>query len=335
MRVFSFARQYPALLFPGASDRSPDYLVPQDLDAEFSIDSINPLTWMQTSTAIRRFAPDVVIAPMWTFFLAPCTSAILSRLRCPIVGVVHNVADHDANRLAALLSSVLVRRASAYVTHTRELAQGIARIVPNAHVTVHPHPVFDYPSPQGTLGKRAELELLMFGLVRPYKGVDILLEALAACRKKSVMLSIVGESWQSRDELREAVARHGLQDRVELVLRYVSDVEAAEYFARADVVVLPYRSVTGSGVLPLAFHYGKAVAASDLPGFRELLSDEVQGWLTPVGDAQALARTIDERLSRTAALGMTSAIAAARQRLSFDHFANAVLEASRVPRNPS
>lgn len=328
VRVYSFSRQYPALLFPGSSDRSPDSLKASDLNVEFSIDSMNPLTWWQTTSALRRFAPEVVIAPMWTFFLAPCTSFILARVKCPIVGVVHNVADHDSNRAAALISALLIRRASAYVTHTRDLAQGIERLVPGARVVVHPHPVFEYPVASAPPGKRAELELLMFGLLRPYKGVEVVLEAMAKCRKTSVMLSIVGESWQSEAALRALVVQRGLEGRVELVLRYVSDSEAADYFARADVVVLPYLSVTGSGVLPLAFHYGKPVAASDLAGFRELVRDGENGWLVPPGDAAALARVIDERLSRAVATGMAPAIAETRRQLSFEHFADAVLEAA-------
>lgn len=324
-RVYSFSRQYPALLFPGSSDRASDARAPSDLHVEFSVDSLNPLTWWQTVRALRRFAPELIVAPMWTFFLVPCTSAILASARCPIVGVVHNVADHDSNRAAALVSSLLIRRASVYVTHTRDLEQSIRRLVPSARVVVHPHPVFDYPLARHVPAKRADLELLMFGLLRPYKGVDVLLDALALIPNQSVMLSVVGESWQSESELRDLIARRGLADRVELVLRYVDDEQAAEYFARADAVVLPYRSVTGSGVLPLAFHYGKPVVASDLPGFRELLTDGENGWLVPAGDAAALAHTIQTRVSRAGAVAMAPAIAAARERLSFDHFADAVL----------
>jgi glycosyltransferase involved in cell wall biosynthesis len=255
-------------------------------------------------------------------------TAILARQRCAIVGIVHNVADHDARRISSWVSSLPIRRASGFVTHTQDLAASVRRIVPGARVEVHHHPIFDYPAPRGTLPKRADLELLMFGLIRPYKGLDVLLDALAACRKKALMLSVVGESWQNDAELRESIAQKGLEDRVELVARYVSDLEAAEYFARADVVVLPYRSVTGSGVLPLAFHYGKAVAASDLPGFRELLVNGETGWLLPVGDPTALARVIDEQISRKSAIDMTPAISEARRRLSFDHFADTVLEAA-------
>jgi D-inositol-3-phosphate glycosyltransferase len=328
VRVYSFSRQYPAILFPGDSDRASDCRAPTDLDVTYSIDSINPLTWLSTARQLRAFRPDLLVMPLWTFFLAPCSSALLTSVGCANIAVVHNVADHDSSRLRAALSTFAIHRADSFITHTGELAAGIRRIVPEARVSVHPHPVFDYPAPRGVLPRRAELELLMFGLIRPYKGLDVLLEALARCGRSSVMLSVVGESWESESELRALIARLGIDGKVELVLRYVSDAEAAEYFARADVVVLPYRSVTGSGVLPLAFFYGKPVAASDLPGFREMIRDERDGWLVPAGDAVALARVIDDKLSSDAAAAMAPEVQAARQRLSFDHFAGALLQAA-------
>jgi glycosyltransferase involved in cell wall biosynthesis len=327
VRVYSFSRQYPAWLFPGESDRASDASVPRDLDASFSIDSLNPLSWLRVAREIRAYGPDLVIAPAWTFFLSPCLTAILSKVRCPIVAVVHNVSDHDGGRVRSLISAMQLQRASAHVTHTRELAAGITRIIPDAHVIVHPHPIFEYPAARRTLPARAELELLMFGLIRPYKGLDVLLEAIARCAKPSLMLSVVGEPWQDPASIRAQVERLGLEGKVDLVLRYVPDAEAAEYFERADVVVLPYRSVTGSGVVPLAWHYGKPVVASDLPGFSELVSHGDNGWLVPPGDVSELARTLAEKVDRSTAASMQPRIRQMRSELTFEHFAEATLGA--------
>lgn len=327
VRVYSFSRQYPAWLFPGESDRATDASVPRDLDATFSIDSLNPISWVRVAREIRAYNPTLVIAPAWTFFLSPCLTAILSQIRCPVVAVVHNVSDHDGGRVRSLISAMQLRQASAHVTHTRELAASIARLVPDAHVVVHPHPIFEYPAARRTLPARAELELLMFGLIRPYKGLDVLLEALARCAKPSLMLSVVGESWLDHAGIRDHVERLGLKGKVDLVLRYVPDAEAAEYFERADVVVLPYRSVTGSGVLPLACHYGKPVVASDLPGFRELVSHGEDGWLVPPGDVTGLARTLAEDVDRSTAASMQPRIRQRRRELTFEHFAEATVEA--------
>jgi glycosyltransferase involved in cell wall biosynthesis len=332
--VYSFSRQYPALLFPGESDRASDAKVPADLDTRFCIDSVNPLSWLGVARDIRATRPDLVVVPMWTFFLAPCLTALLAGMRCPVIAVVHNVVDHEAGRLRALVSALPLRRADAYVTHTEALAHSIRQLISGARVVVHPHPVFDYPAAVGALPRRAPLELLMFGLLRPYKGLDVLLEALAACKTRSPKLSVVGECWQSPAIIQQQVARLDLEHRVELVLRYVPDAEAAEYFQRADIVMLPYRTVTGSGVLPLAFHYERPVVASDLPGFRELIAERRTGWLVPPGDPAALARLIDEELSRETAIAMQQNVRDTRRRLSFDHFASTLLGAAGIQHEP-
>jgi len=168
----------------------------------------------------------------------------------------------------------------------------------------------------------------MFGIVRAYKGLDVLLRGLSLSKRASVKLSVVGEVWQDAGDVRRLVTDLGIEQKVELVLRYVGDAEAAEYFARADVVVLPYRSVTGSGVLPLAFYYGKAVAVSRLPGFLDLVCERETGWVVPVGDATAWANAIDHTLSADAARTMRPRIEMVRQRLSFDSFAEVVLRTS-------
>jgi D-inositol-3-phosphate glycosyltransferase len=331
VRVFSFSRQYPVRLFPGESDRAADARPPSDLDVRYIIDSVNPLTWLQAAREVTAFHPQLVIAPAWTFFLAPCLAAVLGHVRFwqgpPVVSVVHNVADHEGGALKAFSSNVQLRQASAYVTHTRELAAGIRQVVPDASVEVCVHPVFDYPMALGKLPKRAELELLMFGLLRPYKGLDVLLEALARLPARSLRLSVVGEAWQDLAEMQASITRLGLNERVELVPRHVSDAEAAEYFARADAVVLPYRAVTGSGVLPLAFHYGKPVVVSQLPGFLELVEEGRTGWSFPVGDAQALAQLLEQHVTRSAAAALTQRIEQVRRVWSFERFAEVVLRA--------
>jgi len=328
VKVVSFSRQYPAALFPGESDRASDTRLPADLDLDMSLDSLNPLSWARAVETVRQFRPQLVLAPAWTFFLAPCFAWVLRQLRrhgCRVVALVHNVADHDANLLRKRLSSWQLHQADAYLTHTRELAAEIARMVPGAQIEVFPHPVFEYPQPSGSLPRRAELELLMFGIVRAYKGLDVLLRSLALSQRPSVKLSVVGELWPDAGDVRRLAADLGIEHKLELALHYVPDAEAAEYFARADVVMLPYRSVTGSGVLPLAFYYGKPVAASRLPGFAELVREGETGWLLPPGDAEAWADAIDRDLSAEAARAMSSGIQAARQRLSFDGFAELVL----------
>jgi glycosyltransferase involved in cell wall biosynthesis len=199
--------------------------------------------------------------------------------------------------------------------------------VPGLPTRVCPHPLYDdYPAAAGSLPRRAGLELLFFGLVRPYKGLDLLLDALALCPDVDLHLSIVGEFWSGLDAARERIARAGLESRVELVPRHVSDAEAAEYFARADALVAPYRAASGSGVLALAQWYGVPVIASDVAGLAEAVDDGRTGWLFPAGDAQALADVLRHRASRAAAQAMAGELAALRDSLTWRRLAEAVLQ---------
>ncbi|HVZ32194.1 MAG TPA: glycosyltransferase, partial [Polyangiaceae bacterium] len=312
-----------------------DRKAPESFEVRYLIDSLSPLTWRRAALEIERVAPDLVVAPVWTFFLAPCLAAMLAYLRwrgIRVASVVHNAADHDMGRWRAALISCQLRQADIHVTHTPALAAAIRKAVPTARVQVCTHPVFCYPKAHGTLPRRAELELLMFGLLRPYKGLDVLLQALALLEQRSAMLSVVGENWQDMHAIRAQVARLRLENRVEFVPRYVSDEETAEYFSRADAVVLPYRSVTGSGVLPLAFHFGKPVVVSRLSGLFELVEEGRTGWIVPPGDPIALAKTLEHEVSQSVAFEMRPHIERAQVPWTFEHFAEVLLQAAELPR---
>jgi glycosyltransferase involved in cell wall biosynthesis len=144
------------------------------------------------------------------------------------------------------------------------------------------------------LPRRAPLELLFFGLVRPYKGLDTLLRALAIVGQDKVRLTVAGEFWSGLEETRRQISDAQLDSIVDIIPRYVSDEEAAELFARADAVVAPYLTASGSGVLALAHHYARPVVASDILTMREAIDDGRTGWLFPVGDAAALASLLTE-----------------------------------------
>lgn len=297
LRVWSFKRQYPRFLYPGGSEQSEGFAAGA-IEARAGLDGSNPLTWRRTLREIAAWQPDLVVLPVWTFFLAPALGWIARGLRrsgTETVMVVHNAFDHETAAWKARLSLWQLRQADRFVTHNAALAEVLAQHFAGRPIGVFPHPVFDdFPAPTGALPRAAGIEFLFFGLVRPYKGLDILLEAFARSGRQDARLTIVGEFWRGEDETRALIERLGIADRVDLVARFVTDAEAAEYFQRADVVVLPYRSVTGSGVIPTAYHYGRAVIASDLPGLADVVRDGETGWLVPADDVAALGDILAE-----------------------------------------
>lgn len=297
LTTLSFSRQYPAWLYPGESDRDPEHAGHAEPGVDYVLDPLKPATWRDAVRRLVHAGVEGVIVTWWTVFFAPCFAclkrALMSR-DIPVVFLCHNVVDHDAATYKRLISGMVLAGANGYAVHSRGEAERLARLVPGPDVAVHRHPLYDqYPEATGILPRRAEIELLFFGFVRPYKGVDVLLEAIAAVRREDVRLSIVGEFWQKEDATRARITALGLGARVDLVPRFVGEQEAAEYFARADLVVLPYRHATGSGIVAMAYHYGKPVLATRVGGLPESVTHSRTGYLVESGSAAALAKAID------------------------------------------
>ena len=304
VNAVSFSCLYPRWLYPGESDTDKNASASTAFKTSFEINSLNPFNWKVVAKRIIADKPDLAIIPAWTFFVAPCLSAIAGRLRAhmiPVQTVVHNVADHEGAAWKAAMLRSQLRQSSKCITHTQQLASEVRQAIPGMDVSVAAHPIYDdYPKAKGRLEKRAGIELLMFGLVRPYKGVDIALRALAQSRRRDIRLSIVGEFWNGLSETQDLIRKLQLCDQVDLIPRHVSDEEAAEYFARSDAMLLPYRSASASGVLALAQHYCKPVIASDLPAFSASIQDGKTGWGFPAGDVSGLGQLLRDRVTRTA-----------------------------------
>jgi glycosyltransferase involved in cell wall biosynthesis len=161
------------------------------------------------------------------------------------------------------------------------------------------------------------------------KGLDVALRGLAAAQDPNIRLTVVGEFWEGLREMKALIDRLGLKEQVEMVPRFVSDAEAAEYFARADVVLLPYRAVSGSGVVPVAYRYEKPVIVTDLPGLVEVVDDQETGWIVPNEDARALGRLLAREVTAQSAGAMQGHIAHKRKHMTWSKFAEAVLDAGK------
>jgi glycosyltransferase involved in cell wall biosynthesis len=254
-------------------------------------------------------------------------AALLAR-GVPRVFTSHNVLRRGAGRLREQGARRMVAASDAVVVHT---AAGAREIVARygadpARVKTIPHGAFDYltkqPHEQPLPPELAAVEgpvILCFGVLRPYKGVDVLIEAFDGI--EGAELWVVGRPWMDVEPLRAAAARVG--DTVRFVDRFVAEDELPAYFRRADVVALPYRDIDQSGVLYTALAFGKAIVASSIGGFAEVAEDH--GALVPVppGDPDALRTALATLVSDPAARAAqeTHAAAAAAGPYSWDEAA--------------
>lgn len=326
----SFRRQYPRYLYPGKSDRDPEYVGHAEKGVQYVIDSFNPVTWIKACRILTGCSPKLVIIIWCTFFGAPYLGFMARYFRkrgVQVMFLCHNVIDHEAASWKVKISRMALSQGSIFCVHANRERERLGRLVPGAQVMVHPHPIYDhFPPAKANLRRRAKLELLFFGFVRRYKGLDVLVEALSLLKEEDIFLSVVGEWWERDAALLNILKNARLQSRVEIVDRYVSGDEAANYFSRADVVVLPYRSATGTGIIPLAYHYGKPVIAARTGGIPEVVMDGVSGRLFEPENPRALAEVIREFL-HTEPDRMRGGVQRVAEHMTWDSLAECVLKA--------
>jgi len=279
----------------------------------------------------RRHARGADVVHWQWLTVQPLDVALLPSIR-PQVLTAHDIIPREPRRGQIAATRRLVARMDAVVAHSEHGAERLRGElgVPADRVHVIPHGAFDYltrqpgerPLPDELAAVKGPV-VLFFGLLRPYKGLDVLLEAFREI--EGAELWVVGMPRMPLEPLREAAARAA--SPVRFVDRFVTDPEIPAYFRRADLVVLPYREIDQSGVLYTALAFGKPMVLSEVGGFPELAEQHGAARLVPPGDASALRNAIDQLLRDEPArreLAEAAAHAAAGP-FSWDHIAERTL----------
>jgi glycosyltransferase involved in cell wall biosynthesis len=328
--LYSFKRQYPRWLFPGRTDRDPSVLK-LDAECEYTLDSLNPLTWWATAEAIRARRPDVLILQWWVPFFAPMwivLARVARQAGVRILFICHNVLPHESRLWDVWLTRQTLGLGDGFVVPSQEEKVRLLALLPGRRVEVAPHPIYDMFASQTIPCDEARRRLalpplapilLFFGFVREYKGLRYLLEALPAIRTEfaDIQLLIVGEFWQDKQTYLDQIERLDIARNVVVVDRYVSNEEVPIFFAAADVVALPYTDVTQSGVVQLAFGFGLPVITTWVGGLAEVVADGETGLLVPPGDCDALAEGVKRYFREELKVRMTEAIQRIRGRFEW------------------
>ncbi len=327
-------RQYPSRLFPGHRDRDPAACPKLDCATPI-LDPFAPTSWPRARAAARSVRADAWIFPYWTWPWAGLWRFLLAdRERPPTVAVVHNLEDHDAGLPAQLAARIVLARCDGAFTHARALARVLGTT--GLGLAVGSHPLPPPTSAAATLGRRearAALGLpeegriaLFLGLIRPYKGVDRLVEAAALSGASDWSILVAGEPWGREGErLQRQVRRLGLGGRVLLRLGWVAEELVAAYLAAADVLVLPYRRASQSAVAPMALAAGLPVVCSAVGGLPEVVENGVSGLLVGAGEPAELAAAL-ARLDRTELERLAVGARRRAGELTWDGYAGALEE---------
>jgi glycosyltransferase involved in cell wall biosynthesis len=302
IQVYTYDRQYPTWLYPGRSQMDPAAPL-AEVKAKRWLIPWWPVTWWKVQQDWAIWRPEVAVFQWWVPFMAPMTTWLASRARrlnTRVVMICHNVLPHERSRLDAALVRMTLSKADRLIVHSEDERRRARQLNLAGSIEVTPLPTYSAFSSAAWSKERARAAIgiegrvvLFFGLVRPYKGLSDLLDALPAVLAEfDVTLLVVGEIWGKSEPYRSRVKTLGLESRVRFVDRYVSNDEVAMYFAACDLAILPYREATGSAVLQLAFGLGVPVVATRTGGMGEVVEDGVTGFLVEPGDSDGLSQAI-------------------------------------------
>ena len=305
--IKTFTLQYPSLLFPGESQTvaTPP---PADLRICRCVNTMNPLNWVRVGRRIRRERPDFVLMKYWTPFMAPCFGTIARIARgnghTKVLCQIDNVEPHEHHLTDKPFNRYYLHSVDGFV-YMSEQVHSELRAYSEAPALFSPHPLFE------NFGERVERSeacvrlgldpanryVLFFGLIRDYKGLDLLLDAWAQLRRagrtEGRRLIVAGEFYTAREPYLNRIADNGLQDEVLLHDRFIPDDDVKYYFSAADFVVQPYKTATQSGVTQIAYQFCVPMVVTKVGGLAEIVPDGRVGYVcepTPEGVAGAIER---------------------------------------------
>jgi len=336
VRAFNFTRQYPDFLFPGKTQKvtPDDEAVPVESTA--LLDTANPFTWFSTAREIRRWSPDVLILRYWMSWFAPSLGFVASRMKkdCKVIGILDNVIPHERHWFDTPLTKYFLRRLDGAVTMCSEVAKDLTELRPGAKYIVHPHPLYSH---FGEKPDRAEAEknlglspgkknLLFFGLIRDYKGLDILIDAFSQL-PEDYQLVIAGEPYGSFEKYNRMIDASPGKDRIHVFPVYVRDSEVKTYFSVADLTVQPYRSATQSGVSSISYHFEVPMVVTDVGGLKETVGDTGTGLVAPEVTPESVRKEIERYFADPSVKdGCIDSIRKEKERLSWKKFGEDLLQ---------
>lgn len=295
VEIFTFTLQYPSFLFPGKSQYSEEP-EPQDLKINRCINSVNPLNWISVGNKIKKSKADLVIVKFWLPFMGPSFGTILRRVRknnhSKIITIIDNMVPHETRPGDKPFTSYFTKAVDGFVAMSKTVYEDINIFDTKKPRVLSPHPLYD--SFGALIDKNAAREklglkkdskiLLFFGLIRDYKGLDLLIESFSdkRFRDDDYHLIIAGEYYSDKHVYTSLIEKHHLGEFILQADKFIPDSEVGIYFSAADLVVQPYKSATQSGVTQIAYHFNKPMVVTNVGGLPEMCPDGEVGYVTEV-----------------------------------------------------
>lgn len=305
-QIVSYSLQYPEFLFPGSSQYDQSGKAPEGITIHTKINSVNPFNWFNVGRFIQREKPDLLVVRYWLPFMGPALGTILRMARkrgVKVIAICDNVIPHEKRPGDTQFTRYFLKSCHGFVTMSKSVLQDLEKFISTDKKRFLLHPL--YTSFGDKLSKEAAREhlslnsndriILFFGLIRKYKGLDLLLEAMGdeRIKKEKIKLLVAGEFYEDRSYYDEIIRKHQLEEQVIFHARFIPNEEVRYYFSAADLLTLTYRNATQSGVTQVAFHFEKPVIVTNVGGLSEIIPDGKCGFVVQPDPKEIASRILD------------------------------------------
>lgn len=337
VQLINFSLQYPNFLFPGKTQFTDDP-APKDLTIRRMVNSVNPLNWLLTGKILQQEKPDLIIVRYWLPFMGPALGTILRGVKknkhTQVIAIADNINPHEKRIGDKQFTQYFVKPIDKFITMSKEVGQDV-RLFSQQPVKTLLHPMYDvYGDPMEKQVARALLNIgqdekviLFFGLIRKYKGLDILLEAMADERIKqaNIKLLVAGEFYSNQEEYDTIIKQHDLESQLIRAMYFIPNEEVNKFFSAADVVVQPYKTATQSGITQVAFNFSKPMIVTNVGGLPEIVKHNEIG-LVAEPNAKSIADAILHYYSNECETPFTEAIKEERKKYEWAYFVQQILQ---------
>ena len=289
VEIFSFSRLYPSRLFPGKTQFSSKEK-PEGIEIERHIDSILPISWLKTAKTINKMSPSLVIFRYWTPFLGPCLGTIARLIRSKCVTIVDNAISHEPKFGESFFLRYMLAAQDGVISLSHHTSKQLNFIKSKPCLT-YPHPInkglvpgIEKEKARSILGLDINAPVvLFFGLIRKYKGVGLLIEAIAQLKNQipGLRVLIVGEPYIPIRPYLKQTKELGVEEIISFHTSYVEDKVVGVWFSACDCIVQPYQAASQSGITPMALYYQRPMVVTDVGGLSEGLDMPVAKIVSP------------------------------------------------------
>jgi len=334
--IVNYLRQYPNFLFPGETQYLDDKS--ENDNSLRMIDSINPLTWFRTGNKLAKKNYDLIIFRFWNPFFAPALGVITEIIKkkspqSKLMSLCDNIFPHEKTPYADFLTTYLLNKLDGHIVQSSQTESELQEVVENPIYEKRFHPIFtnfpkkiDKITARKKLGLSAKHIILYFGIIRDYKGFDTLLNAISKLKNTELDFHLLagGECYGSDEKYTQLISNLGISDYITWHNRYIPDSEVSNYFSAADVVALPYRTASQSGVTQIAYSYDLPVIVTRVGGLPEIVDEGQSGFTIEPENPEELANIIEKNMKAGTFLEMTNYIKIFKQKFSWEYFINGI-----------